>query len=82
MPLVFLMSLILCLLLLPLFVGVLCLVLVLYAVLSVLSSFVIHLDREERAGCFTLLVFVMSFDFLYYMVLPWGVIYMIMVFPG
>ena len=33
-----------------------------YAVLSVLSSFCNHLKEEERVGCFSLIVFVMSCD--------------------
>ena len=47
------------LLLLPLFVGVL------YFVLVLLFStlFCNHLDGDERAGCFTLIVFLVSFDY-------------------
>ena len=44
-----------CLLLLPLFAGVLCLVLVLLSV-----SFCNHLGGKERAGCFALTVFLVS----------------------
>ena len=54
-----------CLLLLSLFVGVSCFVLAL--LFSTLSPFYFcnHLDGEERerAGCFTLIVFLMSYDY-------------------
>ena len=33
-----------------------------YVVISVLSSFCNHLDGKKRAGCFTLIVFLMSRD--------------------
>ena len=50
-----------CLLLLPLLVGALCLVLVLLY-MYIESSFAIILMGEERAGCLTLIVFLMSCD--------------------
>ena len=60
---VFLLVLIHCLLLPPLFVGVLQLVLVCYVVLSVVSSLTIILtSKRERAGCFTSIAFLMSCD--------------------
>ena len=34
----------------------LCLVIILFSVLSVCSSFASHLDKEEQAGCFSFLV--------------------------
>ena len=43
-----------------LFVGVLCWSLFWYVSLYVLSSFEIHLNEEERAGCFAFVVFQMS----------------------
>ena len=49
-----------CLLLLPLFTGFLCLVLVLLcSTYSVVSSFA-NISGEEGAGCFTLIVFMLS----------------------
>ena len=42
---------------LTLSVGVLCCSLFWYALLYVLSRFCIHLDEEERAGCFDYILF-------------------------
>ena len=42
---------------LPLFAGVLCWSLFWYALLYVFSSFINHLDEEERAGFFAFIVF-------------------------
>ena len=47
---------------LPLFVGVLCLVFVLLCItLCFVLVFCNHLDEEERAGRFALIVFLMSY---------------------
>ena len=40
----------------PLFVGVLCLSLFCYALLCVHTSFFNHLEEEEKAGCFAIIV--------------------------
>ena len=40
----------------PLFVGVLCLSLLCYAVLCVRSRFCDHLEEEEKSGCFAIIV--------------------------
>ena len=53
-----------CLLLLPFFVGVLCLVLVLLFITLCPSSFFNHLDREETAGCFNLVAFLVTVNVL------------------
>ena len=49
-----------CLMCFPLVVGFLCLSLFCCALLCVLSSFAIHLEEEERTGCFTFIVLRMS----------------------
>ena len=60
--LVVLLLLLYCLLLLPLFVEVLCLFLVLvYTTLCPSGFAIIHIDGEERAGSFTLTVFLVSY---------------------
>ena len=41
----------------PLFVGVLCLSLLCYAVLCVRSRFCDHLEEEEKSGCFAILYY-------------------------
>ena len=62
------------------FVGVLCLVFALYAILSV-----IHLHGEERAGCFTFNVFLclVNVSVLWlFLTLPWiGLQCVIVLFP-
>ena len=63
-----------CLLLLPVFMGVTCLVIVLfiYSVLCVL--FCNHLEGEERANYFTLIVFLMSCGRKWSVALPDGTV--------
>ena len=76
--------------LLPLFVGVQCFVLVLIFSTQCTSSFAIILitiDWEERAGYFTLIVFLMSFDYgsssrWLFLTVPWvGLQCVILVYP-
>ena len=55
-------------------VGVLCLFLFYYAILSVISSFCNHLDGEKRVDCFTLTVFLMSCDCYCFVALPHGAV--------
>ena len=50
------------------FVGVLCLVFVLLC--NTRCPFCNHLDEEERAGCFALVVFLMFSDCLFSVALP------------
>ena len=51
--------------------GILCFVLFCYAVLSVLFCFAIILIRKKNlAACFTLIFFLMSCNWLYYVALP------------
>ena len=51
-----------CVMFLPLFVGVLCLVIVLLCITWCLFCFCNHINEEERAGCFTLIIFLVSCD--------------------
>ena len=64
--------------------GVLCLVLFCYAVLSVLSSFAIILMRTRReiAGCFTLIVFLVFLTVSILWLFLVGLQCVIVVFPG
>ena len=50
-----------CLLLLSFSVVVKCLILALLCILSALSSFHNYLTEQERAGCFTLIVLLLSY---------------------
>ena len=61
--------------LLPLFVGVLCLVLVwLYSTLCPSSFAIILIGKRKRAICFTLTVFLRGFDSQCYVALPHGAV--------
>ena len=64
---------------LQLFVGVLCWSLFWKALLYVLSK--LHLDEEERAGCFAFIVFWMSCYCICPVALPRGAMGVIVVFP-
>ena len=58
----------------PLFVGVLCLPLLCYALLCVHSGFCNHLEEEEKAGCFAVVVFQMYFYYKRSVALPRGAV--------
>ena len=76
---VVLLLLIYCLIYFPLFVGVLCLSLFCYTLLSVHSSFSIN-EEEEKAGCFASIVLQMYCIYKCYVALP-RLQYVIVLFP-
>ena len=66
----------------PLVVGILCLFLFCYALLCVLSTFLNHLEEEERAGCFAFIVLRMYCYCKYSVTLPRGAVgCVIVIFP-